>query len=403
MFGRATPQIALSKEHQLVGAVLAADWSLGTRRAWDAALFRDIDWTRVPNLAWQHKVRPLMAAALREAGWPGVPDGTKIILESAERECSLKTMAQVRLLSALAAAASAQQVRVLAIKGVALSLRLYGNPFVREAFDLDLCVHPDDSARFQQILEREHCEPVARDAPLTPRQAGILERFHHHRTFRHVDSGTVIESHYALDRNPHLLATDFDALWQRRAYVSLGQTTVPTLGDEDLTYYVGIHAARHCWERWKWIGDLAALYRKLDGAQLLRVRERAARDGNRHLFDTCVLLTSRIGGGGVPAELLAAAEADGRARAMADRALAYSARHVTPETILGHHYVTAHLAHDFRLKPSPRYLAYELLTLLHHDGDWHALRLPDRLIWLYYLLRPLSYFQRRAKALKLPR
>lgn len=265
---------------------------------------------------------------------------------------------------------------------------------------MDVCVHPDDSARFHAILEDAGCVPVAEGTPLTPRQAAILERFHHHRTYRHPGSGTIIESHYALDRNPHLLATDFDSLWQNRAEAALGQTTMPTLGDEDLIYYVGIHAARHCWERWKWIGDLSALYRKLDDALLLRVRERACRDGNAHLFDASILLTAAITGLAAPGELARLAAGNARAQTLASRAIQYATRHVTPETVTGHHYVTAHLAHDVRLKRSPRYLAYELLTILHHEGDWHRLHLPDRLIWLHYLLRPLRYFQRRARNLK---
>lgn len=400
MFGRLKPTIVFSKEHQLFGAVLAADWAAGATRTWDPALFRGIDWSRVPNLAWQHKMRPLMAAALREAGWPAGSIGIKLPIEAAERECSLKTMAQLTLLSGIAAAARAQHIRALALKGVTLSLRLYGNPFVREAFDLDLCVHPDDTARFQAILEATGCVPATEEPPLTPRQAGILARFRHHRTFRHPGSGTIVESHYALDRNPHLLATDFDTLWRNCAEVPLGQTTMPTLGDEDLVYYVGIHAARHCWERWKWIGDLAALYRKLDDAQLQRVRDRARREGNEHLFDASVLLTAAITGLTMPGDLAGRAAENRRARAQADRAIRYSTRHVTPESVAGHHYVASHLVHDVRLKPSPRYLAYEFLSMLHHEGDWHRLRLPDRLIWLYYLLRPMTYFQRRAKNLQ---
>ena len=186
MFGRLKPKIVLSKEHHLFGTVLAANWAVGATRTWDPALFRGIDWSRVPNLAWQHKVRPLMAAALREAGWPAGSVAIKLPIETAERECSLKTMAQLTLLSGIAAAAREQHVRVLALKGVTLSLRLYGSPFVREAFDLDLCVHPDDTARFQAILEAAGCVPAAEEPPLTPRQAGILARFRHHRTFRGV-------------------------------------------------------------------------------------------------------------------------------------------------------------------------------------------------------------------------
>jgi hypothetical protein len=51
------------------------------------------------------------------------------------------------------------------------------------------------------------------------------------------------------------------------------------------------------------------------------------------------------------------------------------------------------------LNHDPRYLVHKFLAMLHRRLDWYALRLPDYLIPVYYLLRPCSYIWRRVPQL----
>ena len=399
MFKSAVRPVTWTKERQLIGAILAADWSATAKRSWDRTLFLGIDWTKIPNLAWQYKIRPMMAAALREAGWVDVPPVIRAEVESAERQCARKAIWQLKLLAAITTAAERRTIRVIALKGVTLSLHLYGDPFIREAFDLDLLVHPDDSARFEEVLQAQGCAPLSQGAPLTPRQMAILRRFHHDKRFRHAESGVMVESHNMLDHNPHLISTDFDALWQARGQVPLVSGSVAILGAEDLLHSFGIHASRHGWERWKWIADLAALYRRTNAADLSRQREKAAREGNQNLFDSWLLLTSAVTGMALPQMALDRAARNKQARVLAEGALRISSGEHTPGTITGRRNLLRQAAYRFGLKRSPRYVAFELADLFHRDGDWYALRLSDRLIWVYYLVRPISIVWRLASAL----
>ena len=399
MFESAVRPVTWTKERQLIGAILAADWSAKAKRSWDRTLFLGIDWTKIPNLAWQYKLRPMMAAALREAGWPNVPPDIRVEVESAERQCARKAIWQLKLLAALTTAAEQRTIRVIALKGVTLSLYLYGDPFIREAFDLDLLVHPDDSARFEEVLQAQGCAPLSQGTPLTLRQMAILQQVHHDKKFRHAESGLVVESHHLLDRNLHLIGTNFGALWQARAQVPLADGSVAILGGEDLLHSLGIHASHHGWERWKWIADLAALYRRTNDADLSRQRERAAREGNQNLFDSWLLLTSAVTGMALPQMALNQAARNKRARALAQGAFRLSSREHTPGTIADRRNMLRQAAYRFGLKRSPRYIAFELVCLFHRDGDWYALRLPDRLIWVYYLVRPISIVWRIASAL----
>ena len=392
MLGVDRERAALTAEQRLIGAILGADWSAQAKRRWDDAQFRGIDWTKLPMLAWQHKARPMVAAALREAGWP-VPAEVRATLEADERACSLKSMQQLKLLTAITAAVGERNIRAMALKGAALSLRLYGDPFIREAYDLDLLVHPADRARFEDLLRGLGCVP-ARDRPaLSPRQQHILDRFHHETRFIHPGNDVVVESHHALTWNQHLIRTDFEALWARRSHVTVGTHTLATLGDDDLTYYVGMHGACHGWERWKWIADLAKLLASREPTELPTLRERIAAEGNHHLFDSWLILIAAVTGARPP--LFEQAVRNKTARRLAERALQLSSLPHTPQTVVGPAYYRRLMAYKLGLKRSPKYLANELLAMLHRDEDWHAMRLPDRLIWLYYLARPYLYLRRR--------
>jgi hypothetical protein len=382
---------------RLIQAILTADWSLGAKRQWDGVPFDTVDWSIVAHLAWQYKLRPMMARALREAGWPGVPAAVRSEIEHEEQLASRQAIHQLNLLNALVRRTAAQSVRLLTIKGVALSLHLYGDPFVREAYDLDLLVHPDDVARLNSILAELNCTPVEAGPPLTPRQTAILDRYRYHSVHRQQGSGLQVENHWRLDRNPHLITTDFDALWRSRQEIMLAGGTIAVPSDDDLVQQLGTHAARHRWERWKWIVDLITILRTLSDADFARLRAMAERDGNANQFDSWLIIIEAVTGFAPPPAARRRAEANRRAHRLA----AMELRHAVQIRRRPIHFTTADVlreaVHHVQIKHTPGFLAGELGALIHREEDWYALRLPDRLIWLYYACRPFSFLIRAAK------
>lgn len=386
-----TDAVEWTAENRLVKAILAADWSPRAVRNWSEVPFQDIEWSKIPVIAWQHKIRPMMAAALRQAGWPGVPPAVREAIEAAERDCSLKAIAQLRLLSRLGGLARREGIRVLVLKGVTLSLQLYGDPFLREAFDLDLMVHPDDAARMDALLLGAGCVPCTTPPPLSPRQAAILARYHKDRRFVHCSSGTVIECHWRWDRNPHLFAPDFDTLWQNREELAVPDATMAVLGRDDLALQLSTHGARHQWDRWKWIADLVAVYRAASTADLERQRRHAAAAGIAQLFDSGLLFVHAVTGLALPPTVLAQAAQNRTARRLATWALRQSVQERAAAKLAN---PLQQVLYGLSLRQSMPYLAHEIGHMIHRDEDWYALRLPDALIWLYYAYRPFSVLTR---------
>ena len=383
-----------SPEHGLIGSILAADWSVQARRVWDSRVFTGINWEQIPRLAAQHKVRPMVAVALREAGWPGIPVSVRERVEQAEIQCTRKAMVLLSLLAAVSGRAQSGGIRVLSIKGPALSQKLYGDPIIRESYDLDILVHPDDVAAMAEVLASAGIYPEFKGPALSPRQTARLRHYNKHDLFRHAGSDAVVECHYSLDHNPWRLHIDFDDLWNRHQTVAVAGLPIAIPGDSDLIQYLCAHAARHIWDRWKWLGDFAAFCRVLNEKDLTEHRELAAGLGNSLMFDASLLVTVAVTGTRLPEGLGRKVSENGAASAAAHRALSLLLNGRGTDDLPSHGYLFWQIVERFRLKPSWRCAAYEAAVLAHRPEDWQANPLPDSMVWAHYPLRLLSLLGR---------
>lgn len=381
---------------RLLAHVLAADWSPAAVRTWPAAELAGVDWAEFAELAVRHKVRPMAAVVLREAGHPPLPAALTRAFNEAEADWVGRSMRQCLLLAEIQRAAARHGLRVIVLKGVALSARLYGDPFIREAFDVDLLVHPHDAAAAARVLTSLGFSSLDGGPRLTDRQEAILARYHHDRRFAHAASGVVVELHHALDRNHGLIATNFDRLWAGRAVVTFAGGDVAVLGTDDLVRYLCIHASRHAWERLKWLGDLAALYQRMTAGELQALMDLAAQSGAGHVFASSLLLVARLTPAALPPPVLAAAAADAKARRLADMATRLAL------TKLDHLWIVRWTAYRLFIARDFAALAFEAAALFHREEDWRRWRLPDALIPLYYLMRPVTYIGRRLGVLAQP-
>jgi hypothetical protein len=107
---------------------------------------------------------------------------------------------------------------MLAVKGVALSVQLYGNPTLRDPRDIDLLV---DATTFSEAgAPRRGRRPPRRPclvaAPGCRVPAWIKEDEYMHR-----ETGFRIELHHRLSDNPAFIACDFSKLWRERDDVEI--------------------------------------------------------------------------------------------------------------------------------------------------------------------------------------
>lgn len=211
-----------------------------------------VDAGLLARVARRHQVSPLVAARLAHAGQP-VPEMLRRQADAARHRSIRQLGFTLELIDALEGAG----IRVLPIKGVALSHQIFGSPLLRAAVDVDLLVQPQDVGAAWQALARAGLEQVNPPSLLEPARMSLFCRVSKDSLHRHPASGQILELHWRLaDELAQPLMPPDDAL--ERLPLATGKT-VRVLNKEALFLYLCIHGAAHGWARIKWLADVAAL------------------------------------------------------------------------------------------------------------------------------------------------
>lgn len=357
------------------------------------------DWRAVVEAAQRHRLVPLVFASLQNCGSGLVPPEFIAELRRQTMGDVARSLAQIAEIDRLLRAMAFAGIRVLVLKGVALSAQIYGDPGLRSARDIDLLVAPEKFSDADRVLVDAgyQCHSTTR----SPRQMARYLRWVKDLQYIHNGTGACVELHNRLTDNPNLLACDFDTLWAERVQVPLGESAVATLPARFLPLYLCVHGAIHGWERLRWLADLAAVLRQ-PGAQDTALEEAEAA-GLRPLMLHAMVLAHDLFGLKIKERDLAQAASCRQVRRL-DRILAHF--------FAGSALLRAPLRHSwkerwrtswwlrryrFALKSDWRYWRSEMVRDWLSPVDWETIRLPDALFWLYPIIRPVGWLLRRRR------
>jgi hypothetical protein len=358
---------------------------------------RGPDWAATVAGARRHRVAPFVYTALQASGSAEIPEEVIAELRQQSLATAARSLAQAAEICRLFRTFADAGVRVLALKGVVLSAQLYGNSALRNARDIDLLADPDEFARIDAILTDAGYR-CSNDA-LSLRQNASYRHWIKDIEYIHVRDGTAVELHRRLIDNENLLTCDFGALWHEREDVRLGDAPIPTLSRSALALYLCVHGAGHCWERLRWLVDLATLLREPRSQDAAIAAADAAGLGPVMLH--ALKLAHDWLGLAVDECHLSRAAADLRV-ARLDRFLAplYAggAWHEMPPrgswAGMLRYSLWARL-YRLSMKSDWIYRGSQGMREWFTPADWHTVRLPDALFWLYPFVRPVGWLLRR--------
>lgn len=354
------------------------------REALRAAIAAGPDWAILLEGAERHRVAPLLLAALQPLTG-SVPPEVREGLRRKVRGIAGRALAHAAALETLLPAFAEAGIRVLVLKGIVLSQQLYGDLVSRGAGDIDLLVASQDFRAADAVLRNAGCAPLG--APLPER--GRIDGQHMPRDLSYWRNGIVVELHQRMTMNPHCLPTDFEALWRGRETVNIAGVAVDTLPRRFLPLYLCIHGSQHCWERLRWLVDLAHLFRKPDIAA--HALEDAAQLGLRRPMKLSAALASGLLGVG-------ASDATGAARRFCRRFFGDDRWLMRRGgRIAAFRRIAWMRFYNYTAKGTWAYACSELATELRNPVDRDTLPLPDRLRWLYPVLRPLAWTMRKLR------
>ncbi len=205
-----------------------------------------LDWDVFLALVDRHAVPGPVYAALGRIGSSHLPTRVREKLKRKKIHASGRALVHaaefVRLSQVLAGAG----IEVLPLKGVALSLRLFGDPGVRLVRDLDLMVRPGDLAASDRLLRASGYQCVFPDFALTPKMENRILLQDHHRNYWHPGFQVMLELHWRLD---HWTPENVAELWRRSHLVEWKGTTFRQLDDDVLLLFLCSPGAGHKWSQ----------------------------------------------------------------------------------------------------------------------------------------------------------
>lgn len=336
------------------------------------------DWAAVAHLAIQHDVGSLVWQGLGSLPRPSV-DGEPLARLRQQREDAVRRgLRQVAALARAVGGLAERDIPCLVLKGVPLAQRLYGDACARQALDIDLLVAKDEFAAARAVLVASGFR-LHLGFPETPSRRRWYAKVEKAETF--VGHGVCIELHRRLLANPSFMDAEFGGLFERRSDVRIGAIRYPTLGTIDEMLYLMCHGAGHGWRQLKWLCDAALCLRAMDAGARARAAARAKAAGIDAAWQSMLLACRSALGLSLPGP-----EPPGSRRAtMIARSLPdiWRSGRMPP--------LWRKIPLRIALKPNPRFALHELSRLMVEPEDWGRVQLPDRLFYLYFLLRPLLW------------
>jgi hypothetical protein len=164
------------------------------------------------------------------------------------------TQELLRLLNHL----NAHHIPVLAYKGSALAIALYGSLALRPFCDVDILIQPKHLVPVKALLVELGYDTLSVNDCLESANTWSDTE----RDFIRQDGKVVLDLHWRVTPRFFPFELPVSDLWQRRQSVSLLEETVPSLAPEDLLLCLCVHGAKECWGKLKWICDVAELLRE---------------------------------------------------------------------------------------------------------------------------------------------
>lgn len=214
-----------------------------------------VSWDNVLSLAMDHRVVPLAYRNLARLGCEGVP------LPAMQEFGRMKDVAVrknlIRFADFLAVSGGFQRggIQAVAAKGFPLAQMVYGDIGLRQGGDLDYFVEASDVERAVEVLQNLGYRP------------NLEETFHRVGLRRVIRSkpewsfsntrGTYVDLQWRVGWQAGLIGMPLQDITRKPGKVRFGSQEVLEVAPDVLLPLLLLHGQAHCWERLRWLVDVA--------------------------------------------------------------------------------------------------------------------------------------------------
>lgn len=201
-----------------------------------------LEWQKVVETGKWNRMQTLLLGILSANGWRDrLPPAARALLEEGAEQMRRNAAMMSAALRDYLQRAAAQGLQSVVLKGLSLSVNIYGDAAMRPGGDVDLLVRRADVARSLAVLADMELGQWWPNLLADP----YYDRHHLHQQRCSPDLQIWFEVHWALDHPYTLLTVDYAAMLDRCTPGTLLDAPVADLSPPDLLLSVAIHLVKH--------------------------------------------------------------------------------------------------------------------------------------------------------------
>ena len=389
-----TPSESTSAETALLLCCARTSLDVELREQIRASLGAGLDWERLLQAAFQHRVTPLLYQNLSATCPEAVPEEIMGKLHGFYLFNGLRNSRRAQELLDLLELFAEHGIGAIPFKGPVLAESIYGSLHLRQFVDTDILVKDSDVGRAGRLLLERGYERSVQEARMSEAQQEAYAELTHQNAFWRRDETIkevthVVELQWSFASRYFSSPLDPRHVWARPGRAVLAGTPVPSFDHEELVLFLCLHGARHLWRQLQWVCDVAEFVRACEGFDWPRLFGRAQRLGMERILLLGLLLAHDLLGARLPAPSQARLRAHPVVRVLAREVQGrlFAEEEAPPGTLLIRRF---HLRARERMRDKARYAFFGLTPT---PKDWTFLALPKALSFFYYLLRPIRIFR----------
>lgn len=380
-----------SPEFRLLLACLRGRIRENERNSIDSFIIAEINWDFLMRLAVHHGVYPLVYQYLSAVENAALTHDVIYLLRKKSRDNMAKSLQMTGELVKLIRSMERNGIRVVVLKGFPLGNKLYGNVALRPSHDLDILVWPEDLNKARRVIEAQDYNRIFPSFSGTPKQLQNWMKSQHHISYWQKDKQISLELHWRVGH--HGLDMPLICVENGLIQVKIAGQSMYMLGAEELLLFLVLHGASHAWFRLKWLCDIGMVLSQgeISWQRLYRLTRGL---GFESLLNQAIILVHELLAAHVPDNIAKVGFNDLKARKLADMTISFMINGRDQKISVPSYYCQKkfglYLHCGWRRK-----LSFIHDHFLPTDADIELIELPECLYFMYYLLRPFTWFGRK--------
>jgi len=377
----------LTEELKLILAIIRENATKEKLERWEN---RNINWKTFIQLALHHRVYPYVYWKLNMMKLNWIPNSVIDILYKRYQQNVFFMLQLTAEMEAVGKLLTTNDIQALFLKGPILASDLYGDLSLRTSKDLDILISSHNIKGTDEILSKYGYIKIEEDSILNE------DRWRtHHSLYIHPKTKFSIEVHWRLNDKPDK-EPDFNLLWKRRKISTIMGQTINILGEEDLLLYLISHGARHGWFRLRWLLDIDRIIQR--EVKWEKINQIIKQYSNEHLVGQSLILANRLLDTPISKEI--SSLLIDKSYKLADAATVFiqgsDIDQPFPEVLK-----PLLRSYTWNLQKNLiQRIKYFFVLAYPSYKDFQVLKLPTKMHFLYFPLRPFLFAGRKLKILK---